>query len=475
MGTHVAARSSPKASLGSHFSRKRGRTMFSPLALPKPTALASLLRAVLSPTKLPTRGRDTSLPTARGSLGRPGGSPSLSNSVGPGRANELLWLAHPTSPRSVGRAKLPNLKGTKNADAVRVARIGMPRRGRNKARFSRRSRRLVREMAHPFVAATNAYLAGVRAYYSESTLERARRDLRTIRLDMEQLAASGKVSTFSPRALSEHDIEALLVLWRTRTIRRRGRDRPLSLASQAHLLKTLNNLLCYNDNNIVGAMKRKKHVRMPKELTDTPIRVLSASELERVRRAADGFEGWRGSVVRFLVAFLPATGLRPKEVRLARFEDMDLDSWTIAVAHPKGERSWASAGHRTVILPSAEEAVRDLLRDRAELLKGRTCEWLIPMPKGWYGEGQEFVPWPDACLRKMASDLREASGVRFAMKDMRSTFAQTAKDADVSIEAVSRAMRHKSTKTTERYYARMRPEQAFRELREKCATPAVTR
>ncbi len=73
----------------------------------------------------------------------------------------------------------------------------------------------------------------------------------------------------------------------------------------------------------------------------------------------------------------------------------------------------------------------------------------------------------------MAADLRSSSGVRFAMKDFRSTFAQVASDHGVSIEAVSRAMRHKSTKTTERYYARMRPERAFKELREKCATQAA--
>lgn len=36
-------------------------------------------------------------------------------------------------------------------------------------------------------------------------------------------------------------------------------------------------------------------------------------------------------------------------------------------------------------------------------------------------------------------------------------------------------MRHRSTKTTEAYYARMRPEAAFRELRERCPTPAVVK
>lgn len=71
------------------------------------------------------------------------------------------------------------------------------------------------------------------------------------------------------------------------------------------------------------------------------------------------------------------------------------------------------------------------------------------------------------------SQLVKASGVRFSPKDFRSTFAQDAKDRGVNIEAVSRAMRHKSTKTTEAYYARIRPEAAFRELREAFLNPVV--
>lgn len=64
------------------------------------------------------------------------------------------------------------------------------------------------------------------------------------------------------------------------------------------------------------------------------------------------------------------------------------------------------------------------------------------------------------------------SGVRLSLKDFRSSFAQWAKDRGVSIEAVSRALRHRSTKTTEAYYARMTPETAFRELREALLSPA---
>jgi integrase len=192
-------------------------------------------------------------------------------------------------------------------------------------------------------------------------------------------------------------------------------------------------------------------------------------ELARVRQAAETFDGWRGSVVRFLVSFMPATGLRAKEIRLARFEDLDLESWTIAVAHPKGERSWASEGHRTVILPSAEGAVQDFLHDRAALLNGKTSEWLIPAE---WADGR--LAWSEASFRKIVADLVEASGARFSLKDFRSTFAQVAKDHGASIESVSRAMRHRSTKTTEAYYARISPKDAFRELRERCA-PEVAR
>src|SRR5438034_297990 len=60
------------------------------------------------------------------------------------------------------------------------------------------------------------------------------------------------------------------------------------------------------------------------------------------------------------------------------------------------------------------------------------------------------------------SDLQERSGVKFhGLKTFRRTFARVAKDRGATMEAVLRAMRHKTTKTTERYYARIRADNAF--------------
>lgn len=62
---------------------------------------------------------------------------------------------------------------------------------------------------------------------------------------------------------------------------------------------------------------------------------------------------------------------------------------------------------------------------------------------------------------KLKSELEKSSGVRFSIKTFRPTFAQKAKDSGAPIEAVSKAMRHTNTRTTEQYYAHIRTDNAF--------------
>ncbi len=77
----------------------------------------------------------------------------------------------------------------------------------------------------------------------------------------------------------------------------------------------------------------------------------------------------------------------------------------------------------------------------------------------------------EACVRKLVSQLVKASGVQFSLKTYRSTFAQDAKDHGFGIEEVSRSMRHKGSKATEAYYARIRPEAAFQGVAERLPQP----
>ena len=140
-------------------------------------------------------------------------------------------------------------------------------------------------------------------------------------------------------------------------------------------------------------------------------------------------DGWRGSVARFLVGVLPFTGLRPKEVRLARIQDVDLARRRILVALPKGEGKWAAADFAPIGEP-ALPAFEDFLAEREKYLDGEACEFLIPLRKTNLGlaTGASSEDW----LRHLKQELQTRSGVEFrGLKTMRATFAQDAVDRGV--------------------------------------------
>jgi len=316
----------------------------------------------------------------------------------------------------------------------------------------------------PFLSAARRYLDDLKPYRAPLTLEQLRRDLRTTARDLWHLRREGNVANVRPEAMKEEDVGALLLHWRTRPTRY---GRPMDPTSQAHLFRALKGFLEWCGNGAISRMKARGHVRFPRVI-EKPIEVLDSEDLRRLREGADRIDGWNGSVARFLAVFLSATGLRPKEIRLARLRDLELDKGRIFVSHPKGEGSWAAADYAP-ILSFAREAVLDFLAEREAYLRGEPCEALIPYRR----VSGEIGPWSEAMLRKLKARMERESGVRFHLRTLRPTFAQTAKDARVSIEAVSRALRHGSTRTTEAYYARIRGEDAFREIERAFERPVV--
>ncbi len=68
-------------------------------------------------------------------------------------------------------------------------------------------------------------------------------------------------------------------------------------------------------------------------------------------------------------------------------------------------------------------------------------------------------------LGKVKSELQRLSGIKFSLQVFRATLARMARDRNVSIEAVSKALRHRDTKITERWYARMTTSRLLMSLR----------
>jgi integrase len=86
---------------------------------------------------------------------------------------------------------------------------------------------------------------------------------------------------------------------------------------------------------------------------------------------------------------------------------------------------------------------------------------------------KEYMFYPRGGFRWLKETIEQLSGVDFAIKDLRSTFAQMTKDRGVSIEAVSKALGHASTATTEEYYARMADRDALIEISKAWDAPII--
>ena len=317
----------------------------------------------------------------------------------------------------------------------------------------------------PFIEEHRSYIMGVRGFYSEGTLTRITRNLNTIHRDLQCLREQGEhgnISTTNPAKLTERDISELLHLWRTRLTRS---GKPMLPSTQAKYLSDLEGLLNWHSNGVIEQMRLKKF-NLPVAVTG-PIEVKNVSEIDALRAAAERIPGWKGSTARLLVALILGSGMRRKEFRLARRQNTDIERWRVLVSNPKGEGAWASEDYAP-ILPSARQPLLDFLEERKAFLKecGQDHEALVPYRRR---DGQlDF--WSDAMIGKLKGEIQRLSGVTFKLcagnHNLRATFGQSLRDKGVGIESVSKAMRHRTTKTTETYYTRIRTDRAFQEIEE---------
>jgi len=247
-------------------------------------------------------------------------------------------------------------------------------------------------------------------------------------------------------------------------MRRRKTRQGISLAhsTQSNYMNYLNGFLRFENNGVIDQMRKLHYVRFPQKVS-AEVRVLPESRVEEIRSKLKTMPGYNGAVARFMVAMYAYSGLRRSELRRARLEDLSIDTWTIVVAHPKGESSWAIAAPARILLP-ARETVIEFLKERNHNLADvgiESCEALVPKVTKGIADY-----WTDGMWGKVKAAAERWSGIRFRIQTLRATFGQMLIDWGGRPDAVSRALRHKTTRTTELYYARIRPDHAFRLLDE---------
>lgn len=324
---------------------------------------------------------------------------------------------------------------------------------------------------YPFMTAVNRILMDTAPFYAESTQKERKCKFRRIFKILHELKENGvvlllvedgqelreRISTANPKKMTERDVE-LFIAWC---------NKMLDASTAAKYFRFLEEVLLSVGNSSAKQVKLKRKDKIPKA-TPKPIRTISLDALETLVwgdwRLEDTY--W-DATARAAIALYSHTGLRSSELRYAKLRDLSLERLDIVVSHPKGYKRWASGEEVAPIMPGVEPILKDFLQVRANSLRevGLDPQKVDPLFP-YISKRGKVGYWNHRMWSKLKCHIELVAGTRFRWKDMRPTFAQQAKDADSPIEAVSKALRHTDTRTTEQYYARIRSETAFSQLRQ---------
>ncbi len=266
---------------------------------------------------------------------------------------------------------------------------------------------------------------------------------------MEELHARGIIPSTNPKKFDTATIAALLKWFESHS---------WAVTYRAQFLNHLNGVLRYAGNATIDSLRQRGLLSL--DPGPQPIVPKDEGWLRDALDKLEPLEGWTAEVVRFAVQMYIGTGLRPKELRLAKFTDLDVPTWWMKVSAPKGLGRWTAGGDRILVTEDVRPAVLDFLDRRERHLRvlgldPRAVEPLVPNVDGHYYTGSGWS-------RARYVTFRKASIVG-DYRILRPSFAKELKSMGVGIESVSRMLRHTSVTTTEKFYARMEAADAWSE------------
>jgi integrase/recombinase XerD len=333
-------------------------------------------------------------------------------------------------------------------DAKRKPGDNIPSVVKHKAGRKRRGRSMGR---YPFLTWAKRYLDSVGNGYAQTTFIELERRYRRMDLEFRALFESGKIRTNNPEKISADDI-----LTYVNDLKKRG----MKEVGILHNIGPLNNLLAYAGNPAVTVFKQKYRSSVPKKRT---MRYPALDELvwQRILYNAEQVKenDWTRLKAYALVTLALSTGLRNKEIRFCKVSDLDLAKKEIIAEHVKGEGTYGQA--RTIAMrPEAIGIMEKYLRARNEKVMEKCPTNLALFPALRDREDGYFS---SNGIRMLKCIVEKEIGAKFDLRMCRRTYGQKAIDEGLELDTVSILMGHNTTKTTETYYCRKRPEIAIRE------------
>lgn len=300
---------------------------------------------------------------------------------------------------------------------------------------------------YPFVCAYRRYLKGMRAKLCELTLAERERKLHYLSKVVHALYDSGVLSTTNPSKFMESDVIELFVALKNTGIARE------TLRKHMAMLKAVTREC---KNFVVDDLTARGKI-----MVGTDHREPFSLESEEIKRILEGSRevvGWKGAVARFSVAMMTFMRLRPGELRKATLRDMDTRRWVFFVGNPKGKGLYGEEAHLPV--PDVlKPYVLEFLDERERMLKSKGVEHAVALIPAISAKGVGM--YSEQAFGRLKKAVIAKTGISFKWKDFRASGGQIALDNGVTLEQVSRSMRHASVVTTERYYCRARADLAY--------------
>ncbi len=290
--------------------------------------------------------------------------------------------------------------------------------------------------------------------------ERERR-LRYLGKVVRELVDRGEMSTTNPRAMKKDDILALF-----RHLKEAKRLAPNTLRKHLALVQQItaiagNSVVYTMRNHPVDSQKLPRGTGQAGKRSFNTKAVLAFLDAARAR--AEASAEWWDTAAYGAAVLAVGFGLRPKELRAAEIGNLDKVGWMLRVGYSKTEPDY------TTLLPPFEDHLVRYLELRARTLerahmdpkKGLMLPALesrgIRNPGGTLGSNH---------VRKMFSEIRGLCGIPISPKDMRTSFGQILFDNKEPLDKCSKHLRHGSTKTTEQFYLKLRPQDTFERLKQ---------
>ncbi len=196
------------------------------------------------------------------------------------------------------------------------------------------------------------------------------------------------------------------------------------------------------------------HVRLP-SLEPEECRAI----IEKAATLDDG--DWFTMVRYAVVVFAFCSGLRSKELRLCDVNCIHMrdGTWTVEVHHPKGEGKYGET-REAPIHPDAYPFLTRYFAARAQHVR----EMMSPTHALFLGSVCTDGYLATNTVRAYADYVSKDLGIDVDLRKCRRTYGQRLIDLKVPVSVVSVAMGHKSTRTTEQHYARVKGQTAIEDI-----------